>query len=118
MPGVNLTRVIVFGLVVAPSLAQMAHAQVDGRQLQRMQQEYDAFNAARPDANNYRAGAYSGYLSGMLDALAGRGVCFRVCRCELDDRVAAWLRDHPDDLDKPAGPWLTKLLEASYPCPQ
>jgi len=107
------------GLVVVALLTVLpAVAAVDGHQLLNFQREADAFNAERPEANRYRAGFFSGYLSGMLDALEGRGVCFRVCRCELDARVADYLRDHPAELDRPVGTWLVKLLEASYPCPQ
>jgi hypothetical protein len=99
-------------------LAQPAGAQVDGHQLQRFQQEAQAFNEEKPDANRYRAGFYAGYLSGMLDALEGRGVCFKACRCELDDRLAKYLADNPAKRDLPAGTWLAKLLEEWYPCPK
>jgi hypothetical protein len=93
-----------------------AAAEVDGHQLKVFQQEADAFNAEKPEANRYRAGFYSGYLTGMLEALQGRSVCFKGCRCEIEDRVAQYLNDHPAALDRPAGPWLVKLLEEAYPC--
>lgn len=110
-----LTR---FVIIAALLTSLPAWAEVDGYQLLRFQQEADAFNEENLDANRYRAGFFGGYLSGMLDALEGRSVCFRVCRCELDDRVAGYLRDHPDELDKPVAGWLVKLLEDTYPCPK
>jgi hypothetical protein len=99
-------------------LANPAGAQVDGHQLQTFQQEAAALNDAKPDANRYRAGFYSGYLSGMLDALEGRGVCFKGCRCDLDDKLASYLADNPAKRDRPASTWLPKLLEGWYPCPK
>jgi hypothetical protein len=105
-------------LALTLPLALPVAAEVDGQQLRVFQQEFDAYNAERPEANRYRAGFYSGYLQGVLEALQGRSVCFKACRCELDDRVAQYLRDHPAELDRPAGPWLVKLLEAAYPCPK
>ena len=110
-----LTR---FVIIAALLTSLPAGAEVDGYQLLRFQQEADAFNEEHPDANRYRAGFFGGYLSGMLDALEGRSVCFKVCRCELDARVADYLRDHPDELDRPVATWLVKLLEDTYPCPQ
>ena len=105
-------------LAIALSFALPVTAEVDGIQLDAYRQEFDALNTGQPEANRYRAGFYSGYLQGVLEALQGRSVCFKGCRCEIDDRVAQHLRDHPADRDHPAGPWLAKLLEDAYPCPR
>jgi Rap1a immunity proteins len=105
-------------LSAALLLANSAGAQVDGHQLQRFQQEAAALNDEKPDADRYRAGFYGGYLSGMLDALEGRGVCFKVCRCELDDRLARYLADNPAKRNQPASAWLATLLQEWYPCPK
>jgi len=105
-------------LALALPLAAPVAAEVDGIQLDTYRNEFDALNAGWAEANRYRAGFYSGYLQGVLDALQGRSVCFKGCRCEIDDKVAQYLRDHPADLDRPAGPWLAKLLVDAYPCPK
>ena len=99
-------------------LANPAGAQVDGHQLQKFRQEAEALNDGKPDANRYRAGFYGGYLAGMLDALEGRSVCFKACRCEVDDKLAGYLADNPAKRDLPASTWLVKLLEEWYPCPK
>jgi hypothetical protein len=105
-------------LALALLVALPAAADVDGHQLKVFQQEADAFNAEKPEANRYRAGFYSGYLTGMLEALQGRSVCFNGCRCEIEAKVAEYLQSHPEAMDQPVSPWLARLLEESYPCPK
>lgn len=91
-------------------------AEVDGHQLLKFQLEAEVVNADREDANRYRAGFYNGYISGVLEALNGRSVCFSACRCELEALVSQHYKQHPEDLDKPAGPVMSRLFEKNYPC--
>lgn len=76
-------------------------AEVDGHTLLKFQREAEAVNAEKAEANRYRVGFYYGYINGVLDALNSKSVCFSECRCELD---------------KPAGPTLSRLFERNYPC--
>jgi hypothetical protein len=96
--------------------AGTAHAEVDGHQLLKFQAEAEAVNAEKADANRYRAGFYNGFVNGVLDAVNGKSACFSDCRCELDALVSRHYREHPADLDKPAGPLLAALLEKHHPC--
>ena len=91
-------------------------AEVDGHMLLKFQLEADAFNAEKADANRYRAGFYYGYINGVLEALNNRSVCFSDCRCELEVLISKHYKQHPEDLDKPAGPTLSSLFEKNYPC--
>ncbi len=83
---------------------------------QQFQRDAEALNAQQPDAHRYRAGFFYGYINGVLDSLNNRSVCFSECRCELETLINKHYRQHPKDLDKPAGPTLTKLFEQHYPC--
>jgi hypothetical protein len=111
-PGLRLAACLSFVLFVAVG----ARADVDGRQLLKFAQEAEAVNAQREEANRYRAGFYYGYISGVLDALNGRSVCFSACRCELEALVDRHYAQHTEDLDKPAGPILAALFERHHPC--
>ena len=91
-------------------------AETDGHTLLKFQREAEALNAQQPDAHRYRAGFFYGYIDGVLDSLNNRSVCFSECRCELEILIGKHYRKHPEDLDKPAGPILTKLFEQHYPC--
>jgi hypothetical protein len=108
------------GLAMAALLVTgpCAWAQVDGHQLHRFQQEAAALDDEQPGANLFRAGFYKGYVSGILEALEGRSVCLRVCRCEVEPRLARHLADHPERRDQPAAAWLPGLFEQWYPCPK
>lgn len=92
------------------------HAEVDGRTLLEFQREAEALNAQQPDAHRYRAGFFYGYINGVLDALNNKSVCFSACRCELETLIAQHYRQHPADLEQPAGPILAALFEQHYPC--
>lgn len=92
------------------------HAEVDGHALRKFQHEAEALNARQPDAHRYRAGFFYGYINGVLDALNHKSVCFSACRCELETLIDRHYRQHPEDLDQPAAPTLTKLFEQHYPC--
>lgn len=91
-------------------------AEVDGHQLLKFQLEAEAVNTEKANANRYRAGFYNGYINGVLEALNGRNVCFSTCRCELEALISQHYKQHPEDLDKPAGPTLSSLFEKNYPC--
>jgi len=52
----------------------------------------------------------------VLEALNYRSVCFSDCRCELETLISQHYLQHPEDMDKPAGPVLTRLFEQHYPC--
>ncbi len=99
-----------------PSAPVAASAPLDTRQLREFRAESEAFNAADPMANVYRAGHYNGYLQGMIDALQGRHICFSACRCDIDALVADHLSRHPAMASQPVATWLLPLLEARYPC--
>ncbi len=99
------------------------HAETDGHILLKFQREAEALNAPQqeldaqqPDVNRYRAGFFYGYINGLLDSLNNRSVCFSECRCVLETLISKHYRQHPEDLDKPAGPTITKLFEQHYPC--
>ena len=66
--------------------------------------------------HRYRAGFFYGFVNGVVDALNNRSVCFSACRCELETLISKHYQQHPEDLDKPAGPTPTKLFEQHYPC--
>jgi hypothetical protein len=91
-------------------------AQTSSRQLHEFAVEAEAFNRNDPYANVFRAGYYNGFLSGTLDTLQGRTVCFKACPCELEKLVRQHLDDHPEVFEQPASRWLVPLLEATYPC--
>jgi len=92
------------------------HAEVDGHSLLKFQREAEAFNAEQTGANRYRAGFFYGYINGVLEALNNRSVCFSDCRCELETLISQHYQLYPEDLDKPAGPVLSRLFEQHYPC--
>lgn len=92
------------------------HAEVDGHTLLTFQREAEALNAQQPDAHRYRAGFFYGYINGVLETLNNKSVCFSACRCELETLIDQHYRQHPEDLDQPAGPTLSRLLEHRYPC--
>jgi len=105
-------------LIAAPLLvaATSVRAEVDGHTLLRFQSEAEAFNAEKDEANRYRAGFYYGFINGVLDALNNSSVCFSACRCDLESLISKHYQQHPEDLDKPAGPTLSSLFEKNYPC--
>ncbi len=96
--------------------AETLRAETDGHTLLKFQREAEALNVLQPDANRYRAGFFYGYIDGVLDSLNNRSVCFSECRCVLETLISKHYRQHPEDLDKPAGPTMTKLFEQHYPC--
>lgn len=91
-------------------------AEVDGHTLLKFQLEAEAVNAEKAEANRYRGGFYYGYINGVVDALNSKSVCFSECRCELDVLISKHYQQHPEDLDKPVGPTLSRLFERNYPC--
>lgn len=103
-------------LAVLILAAMPVSAQRDGRQLKDFRAEAEALDRQDPFANAYRAGHYSGYLAGILDALQGRSVCFSDCPCEVDKLVGQYLAEHAAADDRPVAEWLVPLLEERYPC--
>ena len=96
--------------------ASTLHAETDGHTLLKYQGEAEALNAQQPHAHRYRAGFFYGFINGVVDSLNNRSVCFSACRCELETLISKHYQQHPEDLDKPAGPTPTKLFEQHYPC--
>lgn len=116
----HLSRVLQLPRMLIAALFLFAagtiHAEMDGHSLLKFQLEAEAYNADPASANRYRAGLFYGYIQGVLDALNKRSVCFTDCRCELEVVIGKHYQQHPEDLDKPAGPVLARLFERQYPC--